>query len=125
LINTAVKEIKLNIREKNKMLIKNMNLALLKGNSVFVLVHLAEDFRWNIVGMPQVIVKKDFLETVTALALQNFNIINITNIIAEEDYVVVESTGKPYTPSYCDIYRVREDKIQSLTTYVVDTSLIA
>ena len=55
---------------------------------------------------------------------------NVKNIIAEGEYVVVESTGKSETkteisnsPAYCDIYRIKDEKIQELTTYVVDTAL--
>ncbi len=61
------------------------------------------------------------------MEIESFPDIEIKNIIAEGDYVVVESisntqTGKLNNPAYCDIYRLKDGKIQELTTYVVDTS---
>jgi hypothetical protein len=42
----------------------------------------------------------------------------------------VESRGKETTeigetnnPAYCDIYRIKNGKLQELTTYVVDTTI--
>ena len=55
----------------------------------------------------------------------------ITNIIAEGDFVVVESyakdrltrSGQSYNNTYCVVYKIIGGKIQKLTEYC-DTSLI-
>lgn len=122
--------------KKNKELVKKINEAFSKGNTKFILANVADDIRWNIVGMPTISGKNDFLETMEMMELQSFPLITVRNIIAEGDYVVVESAGKQGTseqaigktgeqnnPSYCDVYLIKDGKVKELTTYVVDTSL--
>ena len=115
---------------KNKKLIKKINEAFSKGDTEFVLDNLADNIRWNIVGLPTISGKGDFLKTMEMFELENFPDITVKNIIGEGDYVVVESTGtavtktgQPYNPAYCDVYLLKDGKIQELTTYVVDTTL--
>ena len=114
----------------NKKLIIRLNEAFSKGDTEFILNNLTDDIRWNIVGMPSINGKKDFLKAMQMMELESFPDITINNVIAEGNYVVVESsgsantkTGKPYNPSYCDIYRVKDGKIQELTTYIVDITV--
>lgn len=118
------------MRESNKELIKKISEEVSKGNNEFFNDFVSDDIRWNIVGMPAIYGKENFIKAIQMLELGNFPAMVIKNIIAEGDYVVVESTcsetdnsGKTFNPSYCDVYRFKEAKIQELTTYVVDTSL--
>jgi uncharacterized protein len=83
---------------------------------------LAEDIKWNIVGMPSISGKREFLSAVKNLQLENFSRINILKIIAEGDFVVVESSGRYSNSAYCDIYHLKNGKINELTTFIVDTS---
>ena len=54
----------------------------------------------------------------------------ITNIVAQENYVVVESyaenrvtkTGKPYNNTYCHVYQFADGRINHVTEYA-DTAL--
>ena len=54
----------------------------------------------------------------------------ITNIVAQGDYVVVESyakdrmtkTGKAYNNTYCQVYKVADGLVQHITEYA-DTAL--
>ncbi len=91
--------------------------------------YLDENIKWKIVGMPVITGKSEFIKAVKSLELENFNLSIIKNIISEGEYVVVESSGRVIpgkgnsdTPAYCDIYRIKENKIFELTTYIVDTS---
>ena len=91
--------------------------------------YLAKDIKWNIVGMPLICGKNEFIETVNSLELENFKSTKIKNIISEGEFVVVESVGNvnvktnnSNTPAYCDIYRIKEGKICELTTYIIDTT---
>ena len=115
---------------KNKKLVKKINEAFSKGDIEYILSHLADNIRWNIVGMPIVWGKSKFLETMEMIVIESFPDITVNNIIAEGDYVVVESTSninskasESYNPSYCDIYHLKSGKIQDLTTYIVDVTL--
>ena len=110
--------------ERNKHLIKRIMDAISRENGNFYLDHLAEDRKWNIVGMPVIEGKKEVLETIKELHLENFNLSKIKNIVAEGEFVVVESIGKTTGNYFCDIYQIKYDKIQELTSYIVDTSSI-
>jgi ketosteroid isomerase-like protein len=110
--------------ERNKHLIKRIMDAISRENGNFYLDHLAENMKWNIVGMPVIEGKKEVLETIKELHLENFNLSKIKNIVAEGEFVVVESTGKTTGNYFCDIYQIKYDKIQELTSYIVDTSSI-
>jgi uncharacterized protein len=85
--------------------------------------YLDEDIKWNIVGMPVISGKSEFLSAVKNLRLENFANVNVQKIIAEGDFVVVESFGKYTSSAYCDIYHIKNGKINELTTFIVDTSL--
>jgi ketosteroid isomerase-like protein len=61
--------------------------------------------------------------------LESFPVITIKNIVAEGNYVVVESTGvaktkegKPYNQTYCEVFRFINNKVQEITTYL-DTAV--
>ena len=113
---------------KNKELVEKINKAFSKGNTELVSVHLADNIRWNIVGMPTISGKNNFLNTMKMMAIESFPDIVIKNIIAEGNYVVVESmgndkTGGSYNTSYCDVYYFKNKKIHELTTYIVDITL--
>jgi ketosteroid isomerase-like protein len=111
---------------KNKKLVKKINEAFAKGNFTFISEHLEDNIKWKIVGMPEIIGRDEFMNSVKMLELENFLNHTEKNIIAEGDYVVVESSAnknsktKVFTPSFCDIYRIKDEKIIELTTYIVD-----
>ena len=77
--------------EKNKELVKKINQSFLKGNAEEVSEYIDENIKWNIVGMPVINGKNNFIETMEMMELENFPDIKIKNIIAEGDFVVVES----------------------------------
>jgi ketosteroid isomerase-like protein len=124
---------------QNKALIQKINEEFSKGNKEYVLDHLADDIRWNIVGMPVINGKSDFIKTMEMMesAVGGFSDIDLKNVIAEGDYVVVEGTGssdvkevRSYlsyetialsgNPSFCDVYHIVNGKIKELTSYIVD-----
>ena len=109
---------------KNKKTIKRIIEESDKKNIESYMNYFTDDIRWEIVGMPVITGKKEFLIAMETLKLENFPTTNVKNIIAEGEFVVVESTGKDISNSFCDIYRFRDEKIQELTTYIIDTSLI-
>lgn len=113
----------------NKQILQMIMQAFSKHNKEFVLSHLAEDIKWNIVGMPVIEGKNNFLNAMKMLELESFTSVNIKNIIAEGEYVVVESescikynSGISDNTAHCDIYRFKDGKIHEVTTYAVDTA---
>ena len=76
-----------------------------------------------------IIGKDEVLEVSKMLQLESFPVITIKNIVAEGNYVVVESSGEaktkngnPYNQTYCDVFRFNGNKLQEITTYL-DTAL--
>jgi ketosteroid isomerase-like protein len=118
---------------KNKELVRKINEAFLKRNVDEVSDYIDDKIKWTIVGMPVITGRSNFIETMEMMDLESPDI-KIKNVIAEGDYVVVESltnqdpggidaSEKPYTPSYCDVYYIKNGKLQELTTYMVDITL--
>ncbi len=100
-----------------------------KGNLEFSATYLADDIKWNILGDSPIIGKEQVLEVSKMLQLESFPVITIKNIVAEGEYVVIESTGKattkngkPYNQTYCDFFKFNEGKLIEITTYL-DTAL--
>ncbi len=114
----------IDISERNKEIVKKINKVFLKGNAETVSAFIDDNIKWNIVGMPVIEGKKEFLETLKELHLENFSSNKIKNIVAEGEFVVVESSGKMAGNYFCDIYQLKDEKIQGLTSYIVDTSSI-
>ena len=100
-----------------------------KGNLEFSATYLADDIKWNILGEKPIVGKEQVLEVSKMSQLESFPVITIKNIVAEGDYVVIESTGKattkngkPYDQTYCDVFRFTKEKLIEITTYL-DTAL--
>lgn len=62
------------------------------------------------------------------LEAENFPAFTVTNVVAEGDCVVVETTGEAtrktgerYRAHYCDIYHLKNGVIHEFSTYVVET----
>jgi ketosteroid isomerase-like protein len=110
-------------------LLKEISEEFAKGNMEFVEPYLSDDIKWNIIGENSIIGKEQVLEVSKMLQLESFPVITIKNIVAEGNYVVVESTGvaktkegKPYNQTYCEIFRFINNKVQEITTYL-DTAV--
>ena len=108
---------------------KEISEEFAKGNLEFSATYLADDIKWNILGSSPIIGKGQVLEVSKMLQLESFPAITIKNIVAEGNYVVIESTGQaktkkgnPYNQTYCDVFRFNEGKLQEITTYL-DTAL--
>lgn len=113
----------------NNQLLKKISEEFAKGNLEFCTAYLADDIKWNILGNSPIIGKENVLEVSKMLQLESFPIITIKNVVAEGDFVVVESTGKartkdgkPYNQTYCDVFQFNGEKLHEITTYL-DTAL--
>ena len=113
----------------NNQLLKKISEEFAKGNLEFAEVYLADDIKWNILGESPVIGRNQVLEVSKMLQLESFPVITINNIVAEGDYVVIESTGeaktkngKPYNQTYCDVFKFKDEMLYEITTYL-DTAL--
>ncbi len=115
---------------KNKKIVLKFMSEYLKGNNDSFSYFLTDDIKWNIVGMPSIKGKSNFLRAMEMMELWQSTLSGedspaeiIKNIVAESDFVVVERAGKQNNSCSCDIYKIKNGKIEELTTYIVDTSL--
>jgi hypothetical protein len=106
---------------KNKMIVEKFVSAFIKRNYELYINYLADDIKWNIVGMPSINGKQNFLD---AMELMEIWPEGGETIIAEGEYVVIENQNYSpnNNPAHCDIYRIYKGKIKEVTTYIVDTT---
>lgn len=121
---------------ENKKLIRTMFAELSKGNAEGFLAALADDVRFTITGTTRfsgtMNGKKEVVDKLLVplgAALAGGIAITIDNLVAEGDYVVMESrgqarakSGKPYNNHYCHVFRAVSGKVQEVTEYF-DTAL--
>ena len=122
---------------ENKKFIQRVYAELSRGVTESFIENLAENIRWTVIGTTKfsgtITGKPDVIDKLfnrVESQLGGPTIATIKNIVAEGDYVVVESsgevttkTGKPYNNTYCEIYRFSNGKIQEVTVYL-DTALV-
>jgi ketosteroid isomerase-like protein len=95
--------------------------------------YLAEDAVWVIPGFGIYDGKQEIytkLLAPTDSLMESMGSSVITNIVAQGDYVVVESyakgrmtkSGKPYNNTYCQVYKVIDGLVHRITEYA-DTAL--
>jgi hypothetical protein len=120
---------------ENKEIVRKLGQAAgIEG----LLATLADDVRWTIIGTTKFsgsynskadVVKRLIQPLFAQLETPGGSAVD--NIVAEGDYVVVQSrgtgrkakSGKPYNNTYCIVYRLANGKIQEITEYC-DTELI-
>ena len=108
--------------DKNKQVVMKLIETVSKEENNSYLNHLAEDIKWDIVGMPIIKGKEEFIEMMKELNLENFTTNKIRNVISAGKFVVVESGGINSGNNSCDIYQLKNGKIIGLTSYIVDAS---
>ena len=96
-----------------------------KGDIAFAKAYFADTITWHILGEQSVHGKVQVLETLKMSQLASYPIINIKNIVAEGNCVVIESTGEastktgePYRQQYCEIFTFENGKLQEVSTYL-------
>ncbi len=117
------------MQERNKEIVKKSIAVFCSRNYKIYLNYFSDNIKWNIVGMPVIIGKDEFIRALKSLELVNFSSSDIKNIISEGEFVAVESNGNKNRqvfnsckPAHCDIYRLKNGKIYELTSYIVDTT---
>lgn len=120
---------------ENKEVVRKMGEA--KGLDA-MLATMSDNVRWTIIGNTkysgtmngkQEIINK-LLHPIFA-ELESMGSSTTDNVIAEGDFVVVQShasgrktkTGNPYNNTYCLVFRVADGKIKEITEYL-DTELV-
>jgi len=123
---------------ENKQLLQHIFAELSQGNGKPLVDSMADDVVWRVAGATKWsrsfhgkrAVIKELLGPLNAQFAEPYKA-TAERIIAEGDYVVVESrgrvtvkSGKPYNNNYCFIYRIADGKIREITEYL-DTELVS
>lgn len=122
---------------ENKELVRGFFTDIAKGNLDGALGRLAEDLQATLIGTTKLSgvfkSRQEFVDKVMMpLGSQLDGALTITpeNIIAEGDFVVMQSRGQSktrsgasYNNTYCQVFRIGNGKIQELTEYL-DTELV-
>lgn len=120
---------------RNKKIVEKFVSEFVNRNYDSYMRFLDDDIRWNIVGMPPITGKQNFLEAMEMMDIWQSSSKRMyspagsrKNVIAEGEYVVIENQNSSlnndirHNPAHCDIYRINKGKIKEVTTYIVDTS---
>lgn len=123
--------------EENKALMRDVFDNMARGNGRPFVDALAEDIRWRIIGSTEwsgtwegkTAVRDRLLEPLFAQFATRYRN-RAESLIAEGDWVVIEShgdvitkSGQPYRNTYCYVCRLEDGKIRELTEYC-DTELL-
>ena len=122
---------------ENKELVRGFFDDISRGNVQGALNRMAEDLRFTLIGTTKLSgvynSRKDFVDRIMAplgAQLEGALIITIDNLIADGDFVVVQSHGKSmtrkgiaYNNTYCQVFRIGDGKIREATEYL-DTELV-
>ncbi|ATL48697.1 hypothetical protein COR50_16865 [Chitinophaga caeni] len=117
------------ISSENKTLATAINQAFLLGDVGFFEQHLSHDFEWHLPGLPEPLKREHFLVMLRSGGTE-VKTSRVTNMIAEGNFVVVQSDGKPVQLNgawrqqhICDIYEIEDGMLIHLTTYF-DTAMM-
>ena len=122
---------------ENKQIISNMFAELSKGNAAAFLDAMADDVKFTLQGTTRFSGtfngKQELMAKLLgplAAALEQMIVLTPYNLIADGDYVAMQShgkattkSGKPYNNSYCQIFRLVGGKVKEITEYL-DTALV-
>lgn len=122
---------------ENKELVRGFFDDIGKGNIQGALNRMAEDLRFTLIGTTRFSgvcnSRKEFVDRILAplgAQLEGALTITIDNLVADGDFVVVQSHGRSatrngvaYNNTYCQVFRINDGKIREATEYL-DTELV-
>ncbi|MDN3594158.1 nuclear transport factor 2 family protein [Zunongwangia endophytica] len=114
---------------KKEELLIDFNKAFASGNDQFMLDHVTDDFHWIMIGKKEVKGKENFSKTLKEMQDHTTDDLEFVDVIIHGNKGCVNGNMKIKTPngaalsfSFCDVYEFNSDenKIQKMTTYVID-----
>lgn len=113
--------------ENNKEIIRKVNEAFAKNDMNTFLDHCADDIRWSMVGAHNLTGKDAIRKDMETNMPPQPPVFTIKHTIAEGEMVMcdgdmtmMQKDGKEWRGGYCDIYKMRDGKIQELSSYIVE-----
>lgn len=110
-------------------LLSALNYALAGGDFDYILEHVADEIRWEIVGVMVIEGKAALAQAFDSLSMSETRGMELHSIFASSDEGVVHgtmrirvATGDEHTYAFCDVYRFtrsEEPLLLNLTSYIV------
>jgi uncharacterized protein len=114
------------MKAANKEIIRKINRGFEVDDVEAILSCLADDVRWDVAGYFTAVGKEEFRTQIHNEAFVGPPKITIINEIAEGDYVAVEGrvesrmkTGVLFKAVFHNTYRLENQKVKAMTSYVV------
>ena len=111
----------------NKEIIRKVNEGFSEGNNEKILLYVADDVRWDIMGISTHIGKEAFRKEINNENFEGVPIITTKNEIEEGDRVAVEGEvqckikgGAIVNLFFFDFYRLENGKIKEMRSYLIE-----
>lgn len=115
--------------EKNKAILAAANAAVAEGNYAGFLAFCTDDTEWTFVG-DKILKGKEAVRQWMATEYVEPPKNTVANIIAEGDFVTAlgditlkDEDGQATHYAYCDVWRLRGDKLAELRAFVIKTAV--
>ena len=112
--------------ETNKAILTRANAAVASGDYEGFLSHCTEDVEWTFVG-DRTLTGKEAVRRYMKATYSEPPSFRVDRLIAEGDFVTAlgdidlkDETGKRVRWAYCDVWRIRDDKLAELTAFVIE-----
>lgn len=114
------------MKTKNQKLLEEINEAFARNDSDFILGHVTNTVRWEIVGEQSVVGKEAFAEAIKEMEADEPMELTLHHVITHGKAASVNgemktADGEIY--AFCDIYKFsgfKNPKIVEMTSYVID-----
>lgn len=114
------------MKTKNQELLKEFNRAFASNDSGYILDHVTDGIRWEVVGDQTVNGKEEFANALAAMQQDESMDLTIHNIITHGKFAAVNgemksTDGKIY--AFCDVYEFsgfKNPKIKEMTSYAIE-----
>lgn len=110
----------------NKEIVRKVNEAFNADDTDAILLHVADDVRWDVIGFSTAIGREEFRKEVENEGFIRPPVITIVNEIEEGDRVAVEGTvigrsiaGDTFELYFHNAYRLENGKIKEMRSYLV------
>lgn len=114
------------MQKDNKIILEKANAAISKGDYEGFLSYCTEDTKWEFVG-EKTLIGKDAVREYMAIAYLEPPKFSVENLIAEGEFVTAigsirmkNSDGRMVDYSYCDIWRLHDEKLAELKAFVIE-----
>ena len=113
----------------NTEIIRQVNEGFASGDSDRILAHVADDVRWEIMGISTHVGRDEFAREINNENFEGLPVIVITGETEEGDRVAVEGTvearfrgGAPLHLYFHNAYRLENGKIKEMRSYLVENN---